>query len=222
EWIGANRDLGAPFFVEFLAAGGASYAGLWLLGLVSGLAAVGAVRVAQTIFGPINVLYAGIYLTLVPEGARHARDNPARVSRSMRRASGVLLVTAALATAAALALPAGAGRSLFGDTWAAARPVLLPMGLTLCGSAVMAGALAGLRSLAAARLTLRTRVATIPLTLAGPLAGAFVADEVGFATGLAIGTWLAAALWWSAFKTALSRSVLPVPERASPSPGTAR
>jgi len=211
RWLRANSDLGGPFLAEFLAAGAAVYAGLWLLGLVSGLAAVGAVRVAQTIFGPINVLYAGIYLTLVPEGARQAKGDRAQVNRSMQRISAVLLATSAVATVAALAIPGGVGEGLFGDTWDLARPVLLPMGLTLCGSAVMAGALAGLRSLAAARLTLRTRVATIPLTLVGPVLGALVADEVGFTAGLALGTWAAAALWWSAFKAGLSQPAPPVP-----------
>jgi hypothetical protein len=198
-WVRENLALGGPFLAEFVTAGGAAYVGLAGLAAVSGLVAVGAVRVAQTVFGPINVLYLGIYLTLVPEGARHLVHATGNLRRSMLRASAALIGLSVAWTALALVVPASIGRAFFGATWDDARPVLLPMGLALCGGGFMAGATAGLRALGAARQSLRTRLLTIPFSLLLPLGGAAVGGEVGFAAGLAASMWIGGVLWWAAF-----------------------
>jgi O-antigen/teichoic acid export membrane protein len=202
--VAANLDLGGPFVVEFLADGGAAYAALWLLGILSGLDAVGAIRVGQTVFGPINVLYVGMFVTLVPEGARRLREGPHRLRTSMIRASVVVSGVAAMATLVALAVPGSVGRALFGDSWDQGHSVLLALGVALCGGGVMTGATAGLRALGRARRSLAVRLATLPLMLGLPLVGAVVADEVGFGVGIATATWLAAGLWWAAFSRALA------------------
>jgi O-antigen/teichoic acid export membrane protein len=217
-WIRRNLDLGGPFVAEFFAAGGSGYAGLWLLGLVSGLSAVGAVRAGQTIFGPINVLYLGIYVTLVPEGARHASRDVERVRKSMTGASVILVAVAVAATAIALAVPASLGRVFFGDTWAKARGVLLPLGLALCGGGVMAGATSGIRALSAAPRSLRTRLLTLPAMVVLPLVGAFIADERGFCIGFAVATWLSAVVSWVSFRNALAIAPRPADEGAALSP----
>lgn len=217
QWVRSNLDLGGPFVLEFLAAGGAAYAGLGLLGVTSGLAAVGAVRVGQTVFGPINVLYMGIYLTLVPEGARLRGDGSA-LRRAMSWASATLVAVASLATTIAYLLPAGIGEAFFGESWSQAHSVVVPLGLALCGGGAMAGAIAGLRSLGQARVALRARLVTLPLTLVLPLLGAMVGDAVGFSAGLAVATWLAAAVWWVAF-SAEARSRAPLGEEVDEAMG---
>ena len=193
--VRSNLDLGGPFALEFMAAGGAAYAGLWLLGVTSGLVAVGAVRVGQTIYGPINVLYTGILLTLVPQGAR-LRSVPGALRRSTQRASLLLVSISAIATAAVSLLPTSAGVALFGESWYEATAVLFPLGVALCGGGAMAGAIAGFRSLGRARTSLRIRLATLPLLLFIPSIGAIIADQMGFSIGLAAATWTAAAAWW--------------------------
>jgi len=50
---------------------------------------------------------------------------------------------------------------------------------------------------------LRVRLLTLPLMLLLPLLGALLGDAQGFSTGLAVATWLAAAVWWAAFVTTL-------------------
>lgn len=203
RWAIDNFDFGGPFTMEFLAAGGAGYVALWLLGGITGLPAVGAVRVGQTVLGPVNVLYLGIFVTLVPQGVRRARADPAGVRRIMVGASVALVALSALATTVALVLPGSAGRALFGRSWATARPLLAPLGLGLCGGGVMAGATAGLRSLGRARLSLGVRLATLPATVVLPLLGAAASGVVGFTIGLAVATWIGAAAWWLAFGRAL-------------------
>lgn len=208
RWLRSNLDFGAPFFGEFLAAGGASYAALWGLGLFSGLPAVGAVRVAQTAFGPINLVCMGIYVTLLPEGAREAISRPENTRRLMVRASVLLVVLTVLWTGGALAVPSELGVSAFGDTWPLAGPLLLPLGIATCAGSVAVGATAGLRALGAARASLRTRIVTTPVMLLIPLGGAAIADEFGFTLGIAVAGWLTSGLWWAAFGRALRGAML--------------
>lgn len=205
RWLRSNAGLGGPFLGEFLAAGGASNVGLWVLGLISGLSAVGAVRVGQTVFGPINVLYLGMQLVLVPAAVRHVNVDVGLARRTMVRASAVLMGVTALWTAAVVLAAPYAGRTLFGDTWRGAQPLLVPLGLALCAAALAVGAAAGLRALGAARASLRTRLTTTPLTVVLPLLGAVLRDELGFGVGLAISGWLTAIVWWSVFLRLLGR-----------------
>jgi O-antigen/teichoic acid export membrane protein len=200
----SNRRFGGPFLIEFLAAGGANYAGLAVLAVASGIVAVGAVRVGQTVFGPVGIAYQGVFLTLVPEGARHRATDIGQLRQPMVRASIVLGAVAALWTAVLLVIPSSVGRLFFGATWAETRPVLLPLGVAFCGGGVVAGAAAGLRALGAAWPGLRVRLITLPLLIALPIVGAVIGDEVGFCAGIALATWLALGLWWTTFGKALA------------------
>lgn len=205
RWIRQQSGLGGPFTIEFLAGSGGIHAGLWLLGVVSGLPAAGALRVALTVFGPINVIYVGLYVVLVPEGADLGRSPELR--RLMARVSWGLVGVAAAWTVLTLAIPQGAGEELFGETWSSARPVLLPVGAAMGAGGLMAGAIAGLRALGEARASLRVRLWTLPAVVLLPLAGALAADEVGFATGFAAASWLAGGVWWRMLSSALARDV---------------
>lgn len=207
RWIAAHRDLGGPFTAEFLVAGGAANAGLWVLGALSGLGAAGALRAGQTLFGPINIIYVGMLLTLVPQGARRLREDRPGVRPLMFRVSAAIAAVALLWTAALGILPMAAGRAILGDTWPQARPLLLPLGLAMTAGGLAVGPTAGLRSIGAARVALRARLFTLPAAILLPIAGAILADEVGFAVGFAVATWIAAGAWWVIFTRTLAGMV---------------
>lgn len=208
RWILGHRRLGGPFTAEFLVAGGVANADLWFLGAVAGLGAAGAFRAAYTLFGPINIVYLGILLTLVPEGARRAREAEAGagVRALMQRASLALAALAGAWTVALVALPSGVGRAVLGETWPRARTLLLPLGLALVGGGLATGATAGLRALGEARAALRSRLLAVPAAVILPVAGAVLADELGFTVGFALATWIGTGLWWVIFVRALART----------------
>ena len=215
RWISAHRDLGARYGADFLSASGAGQGTLLALGAIAGLLALGALRATQVYFGPINVLFGGIYLALVPEGARLRADRR-RLRRLMALASTGLVATATGWLVVGLMLPGGVGQALFGASWDGVRSLLVPVGLGVVGGAVAGGAMAGLRALSAAHATLRARLIALPLLIGAPLAGAS-AGARGFAFGLAAATWAGAAIWWWQFERALrvpSRSN----DRTSPRP----
>lgn len=201
-WLREHRHLSGRYATEFVTATGAAQATLLGLGTIAGLAALGAVRGAQVFFGPINVVFGGIYLALTAEGSR-LRSEPAQLRRLMVMASGALIAVGAGWLVVGVALPGSAGRWLFGATWGASQDVLVPVGLAVLGGGAAAGAIAGLRALAAARASLRARLLGLPVVLGVPLAAAFAGPRP-FAVGLAVATWVGAAIWWWQFERALT------------------
>ncbi|HUR23456.1 MAG TPA: hypothetical protein VMZ73_06255 [Acidimicrobiales bacterium] len=206
SWLRDQRDLAGRYSLEFVTSNGATQLVLVGLGAISGLAALGAVRGAQTFFGPISVLFSSVVLAVVPAATR-LRAAPARLRRLAGAVSAGVCAIAVAWTIAGVALPGSAGRELFGASWDSTRRVLLPMGLIFIANGVAGGPYAGLRSLAAAREGLYVRLLSLPLVIAGSLAGAAVAGATGFTYGLAGATIVTAPIYWWQFTRASTRFV---------------
>lgn len=197
RWVVASWDYAWRYVVAFVATLGAYQITGVLLGVVSGVAAVGAVRGAQTLFGPINNLTSGMLVALVPDGrlAEPNRD----VRRQLMRASALLSLVALAITGAALLVPGSIGRLVLGDSWESARTVLLPIGITsaLLGSIV--GALAGLRGAHAVRegLSVELRLAALVCTI--PMLGAVTGDATGYAWALVLTLAGGSVMFWQKY-----------------------
>jgi O-antigen/teichoic acid export membrane protein len=206
RWLRMHRVMSAAYFGEYLSARAVGQLVVLALGAMAGLSAVGAVRAAQVFYGPLNTLFSGIYMVLVPDGARN-RDRPARLIRLMVLAT-VLVTGVALAwMAVGLVMPDRLGSALFGKTWADAGELILPMGLATIAGALATGGFAGLRALGAARLSLRARLLSLPPQLVFTLAGAAAASAVGYTIGFAAANVVVAAIWWVVFLGALGRGI---------------
>lgn len=202
RWLVQHRSVTSRFLGETFTARALFQLQMSGLGAIAGLDALGAVRAAQLFYGPLNTLNAGVYLAVVPEGAV-VRDQPQRLRRKL------VVVCLGLATVGAawmlvgLMFPTSWGRALFGTTWQAADDLMFPMGLVTIFAALMLGGLLGLRSLADAKRSLRARLKATPWLAVCPLAGAALSGALGFTIGAAMGTAIAAAIWWSTFESAL-------------------
>lgn len=203
RWISQHRDLSFRYLLDFLSGAGAAQLAAYVLVVVAGVAAVGSIRGAQTIFGPVNILLTGASIVLVPEG-RHA------AGRSKRSLTTVCLVASASFAALAAAmlgifllLDPEEGRLILGSTWTSARTVIVPVGLASIAGGVLAGPMAGLRSLAAAKALLRIRFFTLPTTIVLPIAGAIGWEAKGLAYGIAISVWWNVAWYWNGYFRAL-------------------
>jgi len=211
RWIRHHRQLSWRYTTEFVVATGSSQLTLIALGAIAGLAALGSIRGAMVFFGPIVVLFGGAYLALGAEGARLAAE-PHRLRRLMAYSSVLLFIVALVSLLVGAALPAHIGRIFFGATWSPAQHVLVPVGLSVLGNCVAAGAIVGLRALAAAQASLRGRLIAAPVAVVAPLVGA-ASGSRGFAMGMAVASWVGALIWWRQFSRALNHAV---PEATQP------
>lgn len=203
KWIVRHRDLSLRYLLDFLSGAGAAQLAAYVLVVVAGVAAVGSIRGAQTIFGPVNILLTGASIVLVPEGRHAARRSKRSLTTVCLLASATFAALAAAMLGIFLVLNPAEGRLVLGSTWTSARAVILPVGLASIAGGVLAGPMAGLRSLAAAKALLRIRFFTLPTTIALPVIGAVGWEAKGLAYGIAVSVWWNVAWYWSGYFRAL-------------------
>ena len=203
RWWADQRDFIFPFLGEFAALRASNQIATYAIAAIGGLAAAGAIRGAFILLNPLNVFLMGFRNVVVPEGVRLVR----RSSKSLRSRSAML--SSALACialgwgAVVLLLPDSVGTALLGPTWQAAQPVILPLSITTAGLGLTTGATVAVRSLAAIRRSLRTRLIVAVLKVVASIAGAAVGGAPGAAWGLAVASCGGAAIWWLQLSLAL-------------------
>lgn len=184
-WI-RNRRLTGASVGEFATANTAPQLTIYALAAYSPIAAVGALRAAQSLFGPANVLAYGAQLAFQPELVATARTDPRRGLKLATRVSWVLALIALVGSVVLRLLPATLGRALLGDTWPQARELVFPVGISIAASGAGTGALLLLRA--------RQRIATIFRIRVLFLVPAATAGAVGAAIGgVSVAAWTLAA-----------------------------
>lgn len=203
--------LGQRFVVEFAVGNGSSQLAVLGLGVFATPLAVGALRGATTLFGPLNVLFNSANAFGPPVLGRLGGK---RATVRATAALGVVLAAVGAGWAAALyLLPDRLGRELLGDTWAAASALLPATGAQYAVMGLGTCALLTLRVLAP-KATLSLQVVFSLLSLGLLLGGYAVWGVAGAAWGLAAGSALKAlAAWWR-----VARLPAAVPALAEPAP----
>jgi O-antigen/teichoic acid export membrane protein len=205
QWWRDQRDLARPLLGEHVATNILTELTPYAIGAVAGLSAVAALRAAQLLLGPFNLVFQALSLIALPEAVRLA-------GRSHRRLLQAAIVFSAILSGAVIAvgvlivaLPDDIGARLLGATWSVAEPTMLPYALFVGGVMAGAGALVGLRALGEGRETFRVGVIRSALSFVGAIGGAIVGGAPTAALGMAGGQWLGGIEAWRAFVAALGR-----------------
>ncbi|WP_424211692.1 hypothetical protein ACN20G_06085 [Streptomyces sp. BI20] len=199
--------LGQRFVVEFAVGNGSSQLAVLGLGVFATPLAVGALRGASTLFGPLNVLFTSANAFGPPILGR-VGGKRATVRAALGLGGGLALLAAAWAVLL-YALPERWGRELLGDTWTATAALLPATGTQYAVMALGTCALLTLRVLEP-RATLSVQVVFSVLSVLFLIAGYALGGAAGAAWGLALGSAAkAAAAWWRV------RGVRPAPPAAA-------
>lgn len=191
--------LGRRFVVEFGVGNAGTQLAVIALGALADPLAVGALRGAVTLFGPMNVLFNATTGFGPPLLGRVPR--PARAAG----AAGAVLALAAGSWATVLALlPDGAGRALLGATWDSAAALLPATGTQYAAMAFGVCALLTLRVLAP-RTTLRVQLVFSLFAVVCLVAGYAVGGVLGAAWGLGLGSAAKATAAWLRVRGVLLR-----------------
>ena len=221
-WWSQQRDLVPRFLAEFLAIFGAAQLTIFGIGAVIGLSAVGALRGAWILLGPLNVPLMASGLVAIPQGVRLLRSGPGPLRRLSIKLSIVLLASILSWGTVLLLVPDAGGLALLHENWSAARSVLLPLVLAMAGTGLSLGAIVGLRALAAARRSLTASTVTSILTFTGAVGAALVGGLEMAAWTLAAVSWFGVAVWWRQYVEAIAdhvrkeRALDPMRSAASP------
>lgn len=203
RWLRGHHDIAPRFFAEFVVSTGVSNVTLLAIGAIAGLGELGRLRAGEIALGPLNVLFAGAGLVATAEGVRLLHESPRRLVHGSRWLSLALAAGVLAWGAVILSVPHGIGESVLRANWDVARPLLPPLVIALAGYASSFGALIGLRSLAAAKRSLRARCIDGFLTLFFGLVGAYLAGAKGVAWGAAATGCLRSVNAWWQFSRAL-------------------
>ncbi|MFG2878138.1 hypothetical protein ACGFYU_24550 [Streptomyces sp. NPDC048337] len=204
--------LGQRFVVEFAVGNGASQLAVLGLGVFATPLAVGALRGATTLFGPLNVLFNSANAFGPPVLGRLGGKR-ATVRATVLLGAALAAVSAAWATALFL-LPGRLGRELLGDTWSSASALLPATGAQYAVMGLGTCALLTLRVLAP-KSTLSLQVLFSLLSVALLLAGYLVGGALGAAWGLAAGSALKAAAAWTRVSRLPDPTAQATPQQAS-------
>lgn len=208
-WLVQQRDLGARYVLEAMANSAASQFRMYGLGILAGLAAVGAVRGAELLIAPFLAVLMGVSLVAVPEAARVLRRNPRRLPMFCLLQGGAQAV-AALAWGGGLLLlvQPSALTSLLGPVGPSAVPLLLPATVAVAFASFAAGATTGLRALGAARRSLRAQILFSVAYIVASLTGAVLGGALGSSWGAAAACLVGIGVWWNELRaeTAATRS----------------
>jgi O-antigen/teichoic acid export membrane protein len=199
HWLRLHADLNVRFAVEFLMISGGPQLVLLALAAVAGYSEAGGLRGAIVLLGPVILLATGVVIATVPEGVRLKDRHPARLRRVVCLVAASLSVLVVVWSAAVSQLPDSVGEAVLGSTWPLAQEIIFPLGLAVAGTAASAGLAAGLRSLAAARQSLRATAPAVLLLVVGGIAGGAWAGGLGASRGMVVPAWIGAGLYLRQF-----------------------
>lgn len=206
SWLVQTRSLGTRYLVENLSLGTFRQLRMATIGLIAGLAAVGAIRGAEILTGPLMMLNAGVSQVAVPEAKQVLDRSPHRLERfCLALAAPQIAVTALWAVVAFAFVPRGLGHLLLGDSWKAAAQLLPPMMVVTVTTIFANGAIAGVRALGASRRSMATQLCNTTVmfalsTLGAVATGTALGSYWGFAAAGVFGT----TCWWWQLRQAVA------------------
>jgi hypothetical protein len=150
------------------------------------------------------VIFFGMGLVTQPEATRVLRRSPKHFPVfCLLVAGGLALAGVAWVAVLLVALPLGLGHLMLGSLWRPTYPLVLPLGISIIGGCISAGAGAGLHALSASRRSLRAMFQSSVLYVIFGVAGAILDGAIGTMIGAAISGLVGAGLFWWQLRLAL-------------------
>jgi O-antigen/teichoic acid export membrane protein len=201
RWLRVHRQIGLRFAGEYSTVSLAVQAVIYSTAISGNLAAAGALRAAESMYGPVNMAFSGVRTAVVPEAVRLA-GAPRRLMKLCLSVSAAITFAATTWAVVIWLTPAEIGGVVLGDTWALAAVVAVPIGAQKVAQALSTGPLIAARARADARTSFRIRVILALLIVVLGVPGSILAGALGAAWALAIATTLATILWWASLMLA--------------------
>src|SRR4051812_37235563 len=219
RWLTAHWDLTRYFVSELLAINGSTQLMLSTVAAIGGLPVIGALRGAQVLTGPVQILSLSGMAFTVPELARRPWIVGRRLLRAALGISGAVVALAAIWGALLLALPDAVGRFLLGDTWSSVHSILIPtvVGLLLSVSAL--GATCGVHATRRPKVRFGLQLIAAPAYWVGGVVGVLEGGMIGAAIGIALAHLVnAGAVWIRLVTVARQTAVAGIEPEPRPQP----
>ncbi len=220
-WMYRQRDLLGYYAASFLSVMGANQITMLLIAGIGDPADVGALRAAQVVLGPLNLIGYSLSAFALPEISRRQLGGRAALKVAVA-ISGVMVLADLVWGLILVFLPDGAGEFLLGDSWSNAQSVL-PASLI---GIVAIGVGFGASTLMVARGFAKEAFWVSALLAPGFLVFGVLGLQLGGAPGAALGLSLAQVVvapivWWRVLvlmRREEARPVVGTEEESTPAP----
>ena len=198
-WLLSCKGYSLRILGEYVVATASGFAVLLIItASATDLAAAGALRAAQTLLGPLTVLFTGSTLLFMPHMVQ--RHQTGREIKSTARTMTLLNTIASVVWIAALtAVPTRVAVRVFGESWAGAREILILVGAAFLTIALASGPLNAIRSRRQLSMGLAVQSTIGAIVLTATLIGVRSGGDHGALTGFVIGNVAAPFIAWGAF-----------------------
>lgn len=205
SWLRETWGMSGFFLGEYLLGAGAFNGGFLLVGVIAGEGAVGSIRGAQVLLGPLGILASGLLTFALPELSRRTWLSSAARMRVSLAITGLMAVVATAYITFLVLLPDSAGSFLFRSNWDGAKAVLLQVAIGSLGAACSLGPATNIYAMGKARKTFRLMVIEAPLVFTLMLSGAALGGVTGATWGLAIDQCALVPLWFLQLRAILKQ-----------------
>ena len=212
-WLRDVGPVGYPLLGEWAALAGSAQVAFLGIGAIAGVAALGSIRAAQTLLGPLGTFGLAVTAFAVPHLSAHPQS-----ARSARRfgllISGMLALVDLVWGGVLLVLPDSVGTTLLGASWSGAQVVLLPLLIQQVAIALTVGPNTLLAALSQTARSFKLAVVHGLLLAALGLLGALLLDVRAATYGFALASTLVVPVaWWQLTRGAAGGSTLASDER---------
>ena len=204
QWVAEARHLASRISAEFVVYTLSSLTMVTaVIAATASVEAVGFLRSAQTMMGPMSVWFAATTIYMQPAMVRRFTSG-GKITRSAISISIANAFAASAWCVAVLLVPRRAGVRIFGASWDGARELLLVIGALFVLSGIASGAGTMLRAERRMRDALLARMATaavvVPTTISVGIWGSYQQTLAAFAVCTAFAT---IGLWWVAMHSSI-------------------
>lgn len=210
SWLARHRDLTRYLVGEYVVNQGAFQGGVLVIGSALGISNLGSLRAAQTLVGPLGIISSASMTFGMPEVSRM----PGLPRRTMLVATSIsvaLFLVGVVYAALLVLIPDSLGSALFGDTWAGAAMVLLPVAAASAIAGLKLGPVIFIYGRGLAKDSFRLVVTLAVGSVTFMVVGASLRGVVGMAWGMALAQLCVVPLWFRLLhaKTRPSRAAGP-------------
>jgi O-antigen/teichoic acid export membrane protein len=207
SWLSVNRRRWPPILLEYAVTGGTIQVAFFPVAFIAGVTALGHMRAAMVLIGPVTVLFQGSSAFVIPELIRRRSRSDGQALRLLALSATGLVIIAVACGLFFYVLPTEFGVKLLGDSWAPAHRLVPALTVFAVFEAVVVSMRSALRGWGIYHSGYRARLYMAPVVCIAVIAGAVLADDVGAQWGLALANLVGAAIWVSIFGRAAPSAV---------------
>ena len=195
-WVVDHRDVSYPSLTNAVVNLGTIQIAFVVIAVIGAVDDVGALRAAQTLLGPLNIVGFAVGSFVIPEVVRRSPSKKGLVQIALA-VSGLLVAVDALWGGVLLLIPESVGVALLGETWTSAREALPAMIAFTCLTGASVGATAIMRALNRVSYNVWINALLGPLILVLSAVGVRMAGASGAAAGFMFaGLLVLPPCWW--------------------------